>query len=157
MIRVVVSVPLPAANGSTSVMLRVGHAGACACATELKPASAMANAAAREASEIIPFLLPISLLRGLLAGKLACAAAKRKPVQCRRIRYICSCRRLARRAAKSPPRMMVRTPVIEIAMPISCAAVIPGRRAPSNPESRSYDVTLDSGFAPKGARRNDRI
>src|SRR4051812_16658774 len=66
MIRVVVSVPLPAANGRTSVMLRVGHAGACACATELKPASAMANAAAREASEIIPFLLPISLLKGVV-------------------------------------------------------------------------------------------
>src|SRR5947209_4523608 len=54
MIRVVVSVPLPAAKGSTSVMLRVGQAGVCASATELRPARARANTAAREVTKIIP-------------------------------------------------------------------------------------------------------
>src|ERR1041385_108537 len=60
MIRVVVSVPLPAANGSTSVMLRVGQAGACASAADVKPANAMT--ARREVSEIILFPSPELLL-----------------------------------------------------------------------------------------------
>src|SRR3954471_2838751 len=77
MIRVVVSVPLPAANGSTSVMLRVGHAAVCAKAQDASRADATAATAIREVSEIIPFLLPVPFQTG---RSLACAKPKRKRI-----------------------------------------------------------------------------
>src|SRR4051794_14262952 len=77
MIRVVVSVPLPAANGSTRVMLRVGYAGVCAKALNVKAVNATASAAMREHDGTILFLLPIPFLDRLF-GKLACQAANRK-------------------------------------------------------------------------------
>src|SRR6187549_2338308 len=84
--RVVVSVPLPAANGSTSVMLRFGY-GACADAADVSPAKITAKAAAARKrcvdSEIIRFRLPWGLLGAflmdLLPATLACPKPKRKP------------------------------------------------------------------------------
>ena len=80
--RVVVSVPLPAANGSTSVMLRFGY-GACAEAADASANSKDVAAAMRRyrfKDAIIGSFLPVGFFEGL-AGKLACPGRKRKAVQ----------------------------------------------------------------------------
>src|SRR4029453_18152775 len=77
MIRVVVSVPLPAANGNTSVMVRFGYA-VCAEAAETNPAKIDANTAAarkRCVSEITLFR-PMRLLDRFLAGQASLPATK---------------------------------------------------------------------------------
>src|ERR1700682_5835098 len=84
MIRVVVSVPLPAADGTTTAMVPFGY-GALADAADDSPAKTSAEAAmARRRgvdSEIILFRLPGAILVDFLARTLARRKAKRKPIQ----------------------------------------------------------------------------